>query len=63
MNKNYVNNYQDKRLEKIEKHVETMNHEFGYVQADVTWLKKFFWLLAGATISGLVVGLLNLFFK
>jgi len=60
---NYRNNIQDKRLEKIEKHIEIINHEFGYIQADVAWLKRFFWLLAGATISGLIVGLLNLFFK
>jgi len=61
-NNDYRNSIQDQRLSKIESHIEIINHELGHVQTDVAWLKKFFWIIASASIGGLIAGLLNLFF-
>ena len=70
MDKNYRNNLQDKRLEKIEGHIEVINGEMGdvkkdlaIVKTDVSWLVRFFWIIAGASVSGLIVGLFNLILK
>lgn len=65
--KNYKNKEQDKRLDQIEKHIGVINDEMGkvkeemaFVRADINWLKWFVKLIAGASISGLIVSLLNL---
>ncbi|UCG55011.1 MAG: hypothetical protein JSV32_01995, partial [Dehalococcoidia bacterium] len=51
-NKNYRNSEQDRRLEKIEKHIETINHELGDIKVDITKIKGKIgwqmWLLSGA---------------
>ena len=57
---NYQNNLQDKRLDSIEKHIVIINEEMGSVKTDVAWLKKFFWLIATASIGGLITAILNL---
>ena len=64
---NYRNNIQDKRLEKVEKHIETTNKEMGdvkidlaQVKSDVGWLKKSYWIIATASIGGLVAAVINL---
>ena len=62
-NNNYRNSYQDERLNKIEKHTEKMNEELGVVKTDVAWLKRFFWIIATASIGGLIAGVLNLLIK
>ena len=38
------------------------HEEFATCVADVKWLKKFFWVVAGAAITGLVAGLIALLF-
>ena len=60
---NYRNNLQDQRLSNIEEHIETINKEMGCIKTDVSWLKKFIWIIASASIGGLIAGILNLFFK
>ena len=69
-NNKYQNKIQDQRLDNMEKHLSTINDEMGLVKIDmatiktnVCWLKKFFWVVAVASISGLIAGLLNLLFK
>mgnify|MGYP000164964935 CR=1 FL=1 len=64
--KNLKNQEQDRRLDRIEKHISVINDELGdlkehlaYLRADVSWLKWFVKLVAGASISGLIVSLLN----
>ncbi len=61
---------QDRRIDKVELHIETTNREMGEVQrdlakvkTDVSWLKRFFWIVASSSIGALVVGLLNLITK
>jgi len=67
---NYRNNLQDQRLSEIEKHISVINDELGdirikmgCIKTDVSWLKKFIWIIASASIGGLIAGILNLFFK
>jgi len=61
MNKEtYQNKMQDKRLDNIDKHIEIINSEMGSVKNDVAWLKRFFWLIASASIGGLITALINL---
>ena len=66
-NKNYINKEQDRRLIKIERHIEIINSEIGEVKTqiteirqDVCWLKRFFWIVATASISGLIGSIINL---
>ena len=61
---------QDRRIDKVELHIETTNREMGEVQrdlakvkTDVSWLKRFFWIVASSSIGASVVGLLNLITK
>ena len=68
--KNYQNGIQDKRIDFIEEHTEVMNRELGVVQkdlavvkTDVAWLKKNHWIIAGASIGGLIAALMNLLIK
>ena len=63
----YRNGIQDKRLDKVEKHIETTNKEMGdvkidlaQVKSDVCWLKKSYWIIATASIGGLVAAVINL---
>ncbi len=59
---------QDKRLDNLEKNVEEIknNHlphietKLTKVGTDVDWLKKFFWIVATASIGGLIAAILNL---
>ncbi len=65
---NYQNHMQDKRLDGLEKSVNEIknNHLVHILQritktsTDVDWLKRFFWIVATASIGGLVTALLNL---
>lgn len=67
-NPNYQNNMQDKRLDNLEKniadiknnhllHIDTKLTQMG---TDVDWLKRFFWIVATASIGGLIATLINL---
>lgn len=59
-NQTYQNTMQDKRLDNIDKHIEVINSEMGSVKNDVAWLKKFFWLIATASVGGMIAGIINL---
>ena len=65
--KNYKNGEQDRRIEKMEGHIETTNREMGEVKTDlakvktdVAWLKRFFWIVATSSIGALLAGVFNL---
>jgi len=65
-----INHDQNRRLENIEtdiksirEHMEVLNKEAGATMTDVGWLKKFFWIIATASVSSLVVGLITLLLK
>jgi len=68
--KSYQNSDQNRRLEKLETHIEIINKELGnirsdlaMVKSDVSWLKRFFWIIATSSIAGLVASVLNLMLK
>lgn len=55
------------RLDRIEISVTTLNHEYAdivkktaCIHTDVAWLKRFFWVVAGASISAAFMGLIIL---
>lgn len=64
----YQNQMQDERLDRVEKTVNDIrdNHlvhlktEMTKVGTDVDWLKRFFWIIATASIGGLIATLINL---
>ncbi len=64
----YQNRIQDERLDRVEKTVnEIKDNHLVHLQTDVTkvstdvdWLKRFFWVLATASIGGLIAALINL---
>lgn len=61
----------EERLDKLEEKIDNLreNHlvhlaaNLTEVQTDVSWLKSFFWIIAGASIAGLLTGLINLIIK
>ena len=68
INGNKVKNQeQDRRLIWLEDHYSTFNTEMGTVKedvakikTDVSWLKKFFWIVATASIGGLIANIFSL---
>ena len=65
--KTYRNNEQDRRIALIEEHIVIYNKEMGdvrtdlaIVKTDTAWLKRFFWIVAVSSISGLATGIINL---
>lgn len=67
---NFQNQEQNRRLIEIEGHINTINSELGSVKVDISqiktdisWIVKFFWIIATASLSGLIVGIINLLFK
>jgi len=64
----YQNRMQDERLDRVEKAVNEIkdNHlvhlqtDMTKVGTDVDWLKRFFWLIATASIGGLIAAVINL---
>lgn len=65
---NYQNQMQDERLDRVEKavneikdnHLVHMQTNLTKVGTDVDWLKRFFWILATASVGGLITALINL---
>jgi len=67
---NYHNSEQDRRISLIEEHIAIYNKEMGeakkdigIIKTDVCWLKKFFWVVVVASVSGLMTGIINLLQK
>ena len=64
----YQNKIQDERLDRVEKTVNEIkdNHlphiqiELTKVGTDVDWVKRFFWIVATASVGGLITALINL---
>jgi hypothetical protein len=69
MNKDdYQNKIQDERLNRVENTVnEIKDNHLAHIQTDLTkvstdvdWLKRFFWIIATASVGGLITAVLNL---
>ena len=66
----YQNKIQDERLTNIETSLKVVNSEMGdikvnlaKVKTDVIWIKKFFFIVATASIGSLIIGLFNAIMK
>ena len=72
------NNYQDKQIERLDikiddvqaclddfrqNHFHALQSAVDMLKTDVSWLKKFFFIIATASVGGLVAGILNLILK
>ncbi len=65
---NYQNQMQDERLNRVEKtmneikdnHLAHLLNDLTKVSTDVDWLKRFFWVIATASIGGLLTAIINL---
>ncbi len=65
---NYQNQIQDERLDRVEKsvneirdnHLPHIQNDLTKVGTDVDWLKRFFWIVATASVGGLITALINL---
>ena len=69
-NKTYRNQEQNRRLEKLESHIEIINKEMGDIKvsigemrADINWLKWWMKLTAGISFGALITSFLNLLVK
>lgn len=59
---------QDDRLDRMEKtvndikdnHLAHIQREMIKVGTDVDWIKRFFWLIATASVGGLITAIINL---
>ena len=69
MNKEtYQNQLQDERLNRVENtvneikdnHLTHMQTDLTKVGTDVDWLKRFFWIIATASVGGLITAIINL---
>ena len=64
----YQNQMQDVRLDRVEKtvneikdnHLVHLQNDVTKVSTDVDWLKRFFWIIATASVGGLIGALINL---
>ncbi len=64
----YQNQIQDERLERLEitvneikdNHLVHLQTDMTKVGTDVDWLKRFFWIIATASIGGLITAVINL---
>lgn len=66
-NPTYQNNYQDERLKVLENHIVEIKDNSAKlcasiteVKGDVAWLKKFFWVIATASVASLVSNILDI---
>ena len=59
---------QDERIDRVEKtvneikdnHLVHLKNDVTKVSTDVDWLKRFFWIIATASVGGLIGALINL---
>jgi len=55
-----IKNLQDDVKEIMRNHLPHLHKDIGIVKTDLRWIKKFFWVVASASISGLIIGLIQL---
>ncbi len=61
----------EKRIEKIEadikeikdNHLSHIEEDMAVVKTNQQWLMKFFWIVATASVAGLITGIINLMIK
>ncbi len=66
-----MSNNMEKRIEKIEldikeikdNHLSHIEEDMAVVKTNQQWLMKFFWIVATASVAGLITGIINLMIK
>ena len=66
----HINQEVQETLKKHDDHLAIANQEMGGIKIsltnvanDMSWLKRFFWIIAGSSVSGLITGIINLLIK
>ena len=66
----YINEETRKDIDQLYKHADVANKEMGKIKQDIgeiktdlEWLKRFFWVVATASIGALITGVLNLLWR
>jgi len=55
-----IHELKNNHIQHLQKDVGDLKVDMGKVKNDVGWLKKFFWIIAGSSVAGLITGLINL---
>ena len=55
-----IREIKENHLVHIQKDVNDLKVDVNEVKTDVSWLKKFLFIVAGASVGGLITGLINL---
>lgn len=66
-----MSNNMERRIEKIEldikeikdNHLSHIEEDMAVVKTNQQWLMKFFWIVATASVAGLITGIINLMIK
>jgi hypothetical protein len=65
-----MDEWQRKCIESNTEHIEILNREFGEIssriakiEANVEWLMKTYWIIATASVGGLITGILSFILK
>lgn len=58
-----IKSIKENHLAHIQEAMTSMKITTESLKTDMDWVKKFFWIIAGASIGGLVTGLINLIVK
>lgn len=66
----HINTEVQSDIKQLYKHAEVANEEMSAikidlakVKSDVSWLVKFFWIVATSSVGGLITGIFNLLLK
>ena len=49
--------------DKLDNHITHISADISQIKTDIDWIKRFFWLIAGSTITAIVAAVLGLVFK
>lgn len=55
--------HMEKHVEKLSDDVEDIKEDLQVVKTDVSWIKKTYWIIASASVGGLIAGFYNILFK
>ena len=66
----HINTEVQSDIKQLYKHADVANQEMGSIKIDlaqvknnVSWLMKFFWIVASSSVGALITGVLNLILK
>lgn len=63
MTENEIKNLKDDIKDIKDNHLSHLRLDMAELKTDMSWLKKYHWIIAGAAIGGLATGIINILFK